>query len=70
MDWSGGLIWAKLDANKTAGDVLGHIPGHAVNLSAKAGEKFSNSNAALADLQSAIQAKFDPKAVFNPGLMG
>lgn len=70
MDWSGGLIWAKLDANRTAGDVLGHIPGHAVNLSAKAGAKFSNSNAALADLQSAIQAKFDPKAVFNPGLMG
>ena len=70
MDWSGGLIWAKLAAGKTVRDILGDIPGHAVNLSAKAGEKFSNTNPALTHIQKAIREKFDPKGVFNPGLMG
>ena len=70
MDWSGGLIWAKLDAGKTARDILGDISGHAINLSAKTGLKFSNTNPALAHLQGAIREKFDPKGIFNPGLMG
>ena len=70
MDWSGGLIWAKLDAGKTAREILCDIPGHAINLSAKTGLKFSNINPALAHLQGAIREKFDPKGIFNPGLMG
>lgn len=70
MDWSGGLIWAKLDSGKTAREILGDIPGHAINLSAKMGLKFSNTNAALTHLQGAIREKFDPKGIFNPGLMG
>ena len=70
MDWSGGLIWAKFDAGKTVRDILGDIPGHAINLSAKTGLKFSNTNPALTHLQSAIREKFDPKGIFNPGLMG
>ena len=70
MDWSGGLIWAKLNPGKLASEVLGNTMGHAVNLSAKAGAKFSNSHAALMRLQGAIRAKFDPKGIFNPGIMG
>ena len=70
MDWSGGLIWAKLDAGKTAREILDGIPGHVINLSAKTGLKFSNTNPALTHLQDAIREKFDPKGIFNPGLMG
>ena len=70
MDWSGGLIWAKMDAGKTARDILGEMAGHAINLSAKTGLKFSNTNSALTHLQGAIREKFDPKGIFNTGLMG
>ena len=70
MDWSGGLIWTKLEAGKAARDILGEFQGHAVNLSAKTGLKFSNTNSALTYLHGAIRNKFDPKGIFNPGLMG
>lgn len=69
LDWSGGLIWATLEKGKQASAILGDIAGHAMNISQRSETNFQSLNPEIAKLQKALKAKFDPKDLFNSGLM-
>ncbi len=75
FDWGGGLIWALMPSGIDLRARLGEIDGHATLVRAEAETydrlgRFQPENAAIQALTKSIQAKFDPRSVFNPGLMG
>ena len=73
VDWGGGLVWL-LDPSGAAdvrGAVAGH--GHATLMRALPGmteAAFHPEAAGVAALTAGLRAKFDPRGIFNPGMMG
>jgi glycolate oxidase FAD binding subunit len=74
FDWGGGLIWALLPERTDARAALNGRDGHATLVRASADAKrlpvFHPEPPAVAALSSGLRAKFDPRGVLNPGLMG
>ncbi|KIC40316.1 2-hydroxy-acid oxidase [Ruegeria sp. ANG-R] len=75
FDWGGGLIWASVPKGTDVRERLGHFQGHATLLRADAPTmeelgRFQPENIAIQSLTKGIQKKFDPRGVFNQGLMG
>ena len=73
-DWGGGLIWA-LAAEGTDVRARMSLPGHATLIRASDATRaklrvFHPEPAPLAAISAGLRAKFDPRAVLNPGLMG
>lgn len=72
-DWGGGLVWLLAPEGT---DVRAVVPrGHATLFRAPAqrraaGRVFPPQPAPLADLEAGLRAKFDPRNILNPGLMG
>lgn len=80
MDWGGGLLWLSVDeagdcAAGTLRAALAQIGGHATLVRAGAETRarvpvFQPQPAPIAALTKGLRAKFDPRGVLNPGLMG
>ena len=75
FDWGGGLIWALVPQGTDLRERLGTFDGHATLVRADAGTvealgRFQPEDAGIAALTKGIRQKFDPRGVFDPGLMG
>lgn len=74
LDWGGGLVWASLARGLDAREAM-NVNGHAT-LMRSGGEssaniaRFHTEPAPLAKVSAALRARFDPKGLLNPGLMG
>ncbi|MDD9743113.1 MULTISPECIES: FAD-binding protein [Marinovum] len=72
-DWGGGLVWVLVpDGTPVRAALTG---GHATLFRASAARRaeagvFQPQPAPLAALEAGLRAKFDPKGILNPGLMG
>ncbi len=70
-DWGGGLVWLLVAPGVDLRARLGVFAGHATRVrGAGVTPAFPPEPAALAALSAGLRAKFDPKGLFNPGLMG
>lgn len=74
-DWAGGLIWLLAAPGHDLRGAIGHFDGHATLVRADARTKahlgmFHPESAGVARLTAGLRAKFDPKGIFNAGLMG
>jgi len=75
MDWGGGLVWALLPEGTDARALAAPYRGHATLIRAGAESRarlprFEPEPPALAALQASLRARFDPRHILNPGLMG
>ncbi len=75
MDWGGGLIWALVAEGQDLRARLGACAGHATLIRASGATRaalpvFQPEPAPLAAIAAGLRAKFDPRGVLNPGLMG
>jgi glycolate oxidase FAD binding subunit len=70
MDWGGGLIWAQVPAGRDVRAALQGIGGHATLMRGTGHPALPPEAEAVARLSAGIRAQFDPKGLFNPGLMG
>ncbi|MFV0244606.1 MAG: FAD-binding protein [Qingshengfaniella sp.] len=74
-DWGGGLVWLLLPEGRDLRVELGPIRGHATLMRA-APETFARlpaippENPVVARLSRDLRARFDPRGILNPGLMG
>jgi glycolate oxidase FAD binding subunit len=70
-DWGGGLVWLLVAPGLDVRARLGVFAGHATRVRGLGGgPAFPPEPAPLAALSAGLRAKFDPKGLFNPGLMG
>ncbi|TNF20118.1 MAG: glycolate oxidase subunit GlcE [Rhodobacteraceae bacterium] len=77
-DWGGGLIWLLLPEGQGAEAIRGAVAetgGHATLFRAskarrQQGAVFPPQPEPLARIEAGLRAKFDPRGVLNPGLMG
>jgi glycolate oxidase FAD binding subunit len=78
-DWQGGRVWLRMEADPEAGLVRRFIKalggGHARLVRASRAVRavtpaFEPETPAVSALAARLREKFDPKAIFNPGLMG
>jgi glycolate oxidase FAD binding subunit len=71
-DWGGGLIWVRIAPGTDLRARLGAVEGHATVIRADAAimPVFQPQPAPLAALAAGLRAKFDPRGILNPGLMG
>lgn len=69
LDWGGGLIWALLPEGTDARALAAPYTGHATCLRGTA-RAFEPEAAPVAALSQALRREFDPKGLFNPGIMG
>ncbi|MGY6548791.1 MAG: FAD-binding protein [Roseinatronobacter sp.] len=73
LDWGGGLIWARVPEGRDLRAELGAFSGHATRVRGGAEQAvaaFHPEAAPVAALSARLRAKFDPRGVLNPGLMG
>lgn len=78
LDWQGGLLWLRMEADPEAGlvrDLVKQAGGHATLLRASEAARYSTpafqpEAPAVAALSARIREKFDPAGMFNPGRMG
>ncbi|MEC7763199.1 MAG: FAD-binding protein [Pseudomonadota bacterium] len=80
LDWGGGLMWlAVAEAGDCGAEVLrdeiARLGGHATLVRARAETRaavpvFQPEPAPIAALNRQLKAKFDPRGILNPGLMG
>ena len=72
MDWGGGLVWALVPEGTDLRAYIGAFAGHATLIRGKAGDipMFHPEPAPIAAIAQGLRAKFDPRGVLNPGLMG
>ncbi|WP_299846813.1 glycolate oxidase subunit GlcE [uncultured Roseovarius sp.] len=74
-DWGGGLVWllvadgSGLNATRIRAAVTAR-GGHATLIRGTSAEAFQPLAPAIAALQDGLRRKFDPRGLFNPGLMG
>ena len=69
-DWGGGLVWLRMAPGVDLRARLGVYQGHATRVRGEgAVPAFQPEPAAVAALAAGLRAKFDPRGVFNPGLM-
>jgi len=69
-DWGGGLVWLLVAAGVDLRARLGVCQGHATRVRGEGPGAFHPEPAAVAAISAGLRAKFDPRAVFNRGLMG
>lgn len=74
LDWGGGLIWARVPQGTDLRARMTGIAGHATLIRADATTKarlgmFHPEPAPLAAISAGIRHKFDPRGLFNRGLM-
>lgn len=69
LDWGGGLIWVLVPEQSDIRATLAGIGGHAT-LIRGAGDAFHPQPAPIARIEADLRAKFDPKGILNPGIMG
>lgn len=74
-DWGGGLVWLRVAPGTDVRARLGGIAGHATIVRASAETRaqlgmFHPEPAPVAALTRGVRQQFDPKGLFNPGLMG
>ena len=74
-DWGGGLIWLLCDDSVAqAADIrqaVAAVGGHATRVRGTAEvARFQPEPPALAVLSAGLRAKFDPRGILNPGVMG
>jgi glycolate oxidase FAD binding subunit len=71
-DWGGGLVWVRIAPGTDLRARLGTFEGHATLIRADAAVTpvFQPQPAPLAALAAGLRAKFDPRGILNPGLMG
>lgn len=75
MDWGGGLIWALVPEGTDLRARLGAFSGHATLVRGFEATRatlpvFHPEAAPIAALSAGLRAKFDPRGILNPGLMG
>lgn len=75
MDWGGGLIWALVAEGTDLRARLGTFAGHATLIRGSEATRatlaaFHPEAAPVAALAAGLRARFDPRGVLNPGLMG
>jgi glycolate oxidase FAD binding subunit len=75
LDWGGGLIWAAVAPGTDLRAHLGPIKGHATLIRASDATRarippFPPEPGPVAALSAGLRAKFDPRGILNPGLMG
>lgn len=75
LDWAGGLIWARVPPGTDLRDRIGAFAGHATLMRASPEVRariapFQPEPAPLAAIAAGLRAKFDPRGILNPGLMG
>lgn len=74
-DWGGGRVWLLMPEGEDLRARLGAFDGHATLIRATAEMRariapFPPEPAAVAALSAGIRARFDPRGILNPGLMG
>lgn len=74
-DWGGGLIWARTSEGSDIRARLGNFQGHATLIRAGAATyetipRFHPEPALISKLTLGLQQRFDPRGIFNAGLMG
>ncbi|NOC85466.1 glycolate oxidase subunit GlcE [Ruegeria sp. HKCCD6428] len=75
FDWGGGLVWLRVPAGTDVRARLGAFSGHATLVRSdhatfgKLG-RFHPESTSISALTKGLRAKFDPRGLFNPGLMG
>ncbi|WP_170469826.1 FAD-binding protein [Ruegeria arenilitoris] len=75
FDWGGGLIWALVPEGTDLRARLGALEGHATLVRAQSDTvtrlgRFHPESAGVAALTKGIRQRFDPRGVFNSGLVG
>lgn len=73
VDWGGGLIWSLAPEGMNLRAGLEEIGGHATLIRGEAqggAPVFQPEAAPLARISQALRARFDPRGILNPGLMG
>jgi glycolate oxidase FAD binding subunit len=72
LDWAGGLVWISVEPGTDVRAQMDGIGGHATLMRASNPNQpaFHPEVAPLAKLARDLRAKFDPKGILNPGLMG
>jgi len=73
LDWGGGLIWALMPEETDLRAVASPYSGHATLVRAQATTRlprFEPEPPAVCNLTKALRARFDPRGLFNPGLIG
>ena len=74
FDWGGGLIWARMAEGSDLRARM-TVPGHATLMRASADTvarlgRFHPEPEPLARISAGLRARFDPRGIFNRGLMG
>lgn len=69
-DWGGGLIWAAVPEGFDLRGAVAPLNGHAFLLRGDHMRAFHPLDPILETIQQGLRAKFDPKQVLNPGIMG
>lgn len=75
LDWGGGLVWTLVPEGADLRARLGDFRGHATLIRASEATRaalpvFQPEAAPVAAIAQGLRAKFDPRGVLNPGLMG
>lgn len=75
LDWGGGLVWIGSPADTDIRALAPDIAGHRTLMRAKEDTKarlnvFEPETAAIQMLNTGLRARFDPRGILNPGLMG
>ena len=75
FDWGGGLIWIRTAPGSDLRARLGPFDGHATLVRAEAETfnrlgRFHPEPPGVARLSAGLRARFDPRGILNPGLMG
>ena len=70
FDWSGGLIWARVPAETDVRAQLGGLAGHATLIRGEGQARFHPEAPGAAKIAAGLRARFDPRGILNPGLMG
>ena len=71
LDWGGGLVWLHMTKRTDLRAKMGEVKGHATRILGEGTTAvFQPEPKALADISAGLRAKFDPRGILNPGLMG
>jgi glycolate oxidase FAD binding subunit len=72
-DWGGGLVWLRTAPGHDLRAALGAFDGHATLIRTAPDTplpRFHPEPAPIAALTAGLRARFDPRGLFNPGVMG